>query len=333
MSHTQLFDALIIGGGPAGLAAAMALGRACRSVALFDSQEYRNESATMMHNVLCHDGQKPEHFRATAVREIMDKYDTVTFIDTQIIRTRLVFNGSCRLFELTNQKGLVWLGRKLIFASGTKDVLPSITGYKEHWGRGIVHCLFCDAYENRGGHIGLLGLQSQDLDPMLMALRLTQDKVTVFTNGEGVATDEAGQMCFEIATALGVKFDHRPLKSISQNPHGVGIQLNFQDDSNESIRMLMSAPPSVNRAADLISSLGLETLPGSDGHVVSKSMMGESSLPGCFVAGDTSTAAKIVHIAMSSGTLAGIGVAKQLAHEEGLKALETMSSRGSQGHL
>jgi hypothetical protein len=67
-----------------------------------------------------------------------------------------------------------------------------------------VHCLFCDAYENRGGHIGLLGLQSQDLDPMLMAMRLTQDKVTVFTNGEGVATDEAEQMGFEIATALGV---------------------------------------------------------------------------------------------------------------------------------
>jgi thioredoxin reductase len=191
---------------------------------------------------------------------------------------------------------------------------------------------------------------------MLIALRLTQDKVTVFTNGEGVATDEAGQMRFEIAAARGVKFDHRPLKSISQNPHGVGIQLNFQDGSNESIRMLMSTPPSVNRAADLISSLGLETLPGSDGHVVSKSMMGESSLPGCFVAGDTSTAAKIVHIAMSSGkglskwtpgrycyellirssllgTLAGIGVAKQLAHEEGLKALKTMSRRGSQGHL
>jgi hypothetical protein len=67
-----------------------------------------------------------------------------------------------------------------------------------------VHCLFCDAYENRGGHIGLLGLQSQDLEPMLMALRLTKDKVTVFTNGGGVATDEAGQMGFEIATALGV---------------------------------------------------------------------------------------------------------------------------------
>jgi thioredoxin reductase len=137
MSHTQLFDALIIGGGPAGLAAAMALGRVCRSVALFDSQEYRNESARMMHNVLCHDGQKPEHFRATAVREMMDKYDTITFIDTQIIRAHLVIDGSRRLFELTSQKGLVWLGQKLIFASGTRDVLPPITGYKEHWGRGM----------------------------------------------------------------------------------------------------------------------------------------------------------------------------------------------------
>ena len=86
-----------------------------------------------------------------------------------------------------------------------------------------VHCLFCDAYENRGSRIGPSGLRSQDLGPMLMALQLTQHKVTMFTNGEGVATDEAGQMVFEIATALGVKFGHRPLKSISQNPHGVRI--------------------------------------------------------------------------------------------------------------
>jgi thioredoxin reductase len=91
----------------------------------------------MMHNVLCRDGQKPEYFHATAVREMMDKYDTITFIDTQVIRTRLVFNSSCRLFELTNQKGLVWLGQKLIFASGTKDILPPVTGYKEHCGRGM----------------------------------------------------------------------------------------------------------------------------------------------------------------------------------------------------
>jgi hypothetical protein len=58
---------------------------------------------------------------------------------------------------------------------------------------------------------------------MLTALRLTQNKVTMSTNGEGVATDDAGQMGFEIATALGVKFGHRPLNSISQNFHGVRI--------------------------------------------------------------------------------------------------------------
>lgn len=135
--QTQLFDALIIGGGPAGLAAAMALGRACRTVALFDSQEYRNESAPMMHNVLCHDGQRQELFRATTMEEMMDKYDSLTFLDTKITNARLVNNGQKRLFELTNHKGLVWLGRKLIFASGTKDLLPPIPGYKELWGRGM----------------------------------------------------------------------------------------------------------------------------------------------------------------------------------------------------
>ena len=137
MAQTQLFDALIIGGGPSGLSAAMALGRACRTVALFDSQEYRNESAPTMHNVLCHDGQKPELFRATAIKEMMDKYDTLTFLDTRITTARVINNDQTRLFELSDYKGLVWLGRKLILASGTKDLLPPIPGYKELWGRGM----------------------------------------------------------------------------------------------------------------------------------------------------------------------------------------------------
>lgn len=330
--QTQLFDALIIGGGPAGLAAAMALGRACRTVALFDSQEYRNESAPMMHNVLCHDGQRQELFRATTMEEMMDKYDSLTFLDTKITNARLVNNGQKRLFELTNHKGLVWLGRKLIFASGTKDLLPPIPGYKELWGRGIVHCLFCDGFENKGGRIGALGLQTPpDLDALLMAFQLTKDTVTVFTNGNAASNGEV-QRLYRIAAARGVTFDHRAIHSVSEIPDAVGVQLNFQDGSHEHVRMLLSTPPSVNRAANLISALRLENPAGAGAHVISKTPMGETSLRGCFVAGDTSTPAKIIHVAMASGSLAGIGAAKQLAQDDGLEADHTASTE-SQGKL
>lgn len=137
MMKDQLADALIIGGGPAGLAAAMALGRACYSVIVFDSQEYRNESAQMMHNVLCHDGEKPEVFRATAKEGMMNKYNSITWVDTEIKMARQVPQGDQNVFEVSNQQGATWVGRKLILASGTRDLLPSIPGYKELWGRGM----------------------------------------------------------------------------------------------------------------------------------------------------------------------------------------------------
>lgn len=134
----NLFDALIIGGGPAGLGAVLALSRVCRTVALFDSHEYRNEQASMMHNVICHDGEKPGHFRTAAMEQMTDKYNTITSIDTEITGVKHVIDdGKCPYFQIEDHKGLVWSGRKLILASGVKDVLPDIEGYKELWGRGM----------------------------------------------------------------------------------------------------------------------------------------------------------------------------------------------------
>lgn len=220
-----------------------------------------------------------------------------------------------------------------------------------------VHCLFCDGFENKGGRIGALGLQTPpDLDALLMAFQLTKDTVTVFTNGNAASNGEV-QRLYRIAAARGVTFDHRAIHSVSEIPDAVGVQLNFQDGSHEHVRMLLSTPPSVNRAANLISALRLENPAGAGAHVISKTPMGETSLRGCFVAGDTSTPAKIIHVAMASGkhinqapsgtryprlqaanrtiitgSLAGIGAAKQLAQDDGLEADHTASTE-SQGKL
>jgi thioredoxin reductase len=136
-STEQLSDAVIIGGGPAGLAAAMALSRACRTVTVFDSQEYRNECAPTMHNVLGHDGQRPELYRAGVVRDMMDKYNTITFVDTEVVDVIHIANGRRPVFQAKDRKGTVWYGLKLVMASGSKDILPDIDGYKDLWGRGM----------------------------------------------------------------------------------------------------------------------------------------------------------------------------------------------------
>ncbi|KAL5048555.1 hypothetical protein BDW71DRAFT_195859 [Aspergillus fruticulosus] len=321
-----MYDALIIGGGPAGLAAAMSLGRACRKTALFDSQVYRNGGIPMMHNVLRHDGGKAELYRATAIEEIMDKYDTVSFVDTHISKARHVEEYPRRaFFELKDDKGNTWLGRKLVLATGTEDILPPVKGYKELWGRGMYCPLpILRRIRNRGGHVGVFRFETAtELIPLLTALPLAgNQQLTVFTDGAIFDANKELQQALDIAAARGVKIDERKVTSITENPHTVGIRMHFSEGPDQDPRMLLHSPPNVNRAADIIASLGLETQPGPDGHVITKTAMRETSLRGCFAAGDTSTSAKIISVALATGSLAGMGAAKQLALDDGLETFQ-----------
>lgn len=166
-----------------------------------------------------------------------------------------------------------------------------------------VHCLFCDGYEKRGGSVGVLGQPSMDdLDSVLLAFPLAHNDLTIFTNGAPYLVDPDARQPLDIAVARGANIDGRAIKLISQIPDGTGVRLCFHDGEDKDVRMLLSSPKSINRAASLVEELGLETQPGSRGLVVSKSSMGESSLRGCFVAGDASSSVpKIVPTALASG--------------------------------
>lgn len=135
-----------------------------------------------------------------------------------------------------------------------------------------------------------------------MSFRLADDGVTVYTNGKGMPEDTEEQQVFKIAASRGAKIDHRVIESFSEKPDRDGIRVHFQDGTEQDLKVLLSTPPSVNRAADLISNLNLNTHTANGGHVISEDPMGKTNIRGCFVAGDTSTQAKIVNFAMASGT-------------------------------
>ena len=134
MAMKSILDVLIIGGGPAGLSVATGLARQLYTAVVFDSGMYRNERANHMHNVLTWDHQDPADFRKKGRMDILKRYTTIDFQDTEVISVTKTAQGH---FELADAQGKTWTGRKLVLATGVRDVFPDIEGYGECWARGM----------------------------------------------------------------------------------------------------------------------------------------------------------------------------------------------------
>jgi thioredoxin reductase len=145
------FDFVVVGAGPAGLQAALALGRARRRVLLCDSGEPRNAVTGVMHGFLSRDGIDPAELRRVAAEELR-RYPTVE-LRTVGVETALPVDGG---FGVTLAGGVEEAASKLILATGVVDELPLIAGLEELWGRATCHCAYCDAFERSDKRIAVV---------------------------------------------------------------------------------------------------------------------------------------------------------------------------------
>lgn len=162
------YDVAIIGGGPAGLAAAATLARQLHTAVVFDSKQYRNARAAAMHMVPGHEGKSPEQFRRES-RDGLSKYPTIEFHDARIDKVEKKTDSE---LLLTDSTGKSWQFRKILLAVGSSDIFPGIDGYEPLWGERIFHCLFCKGYEDKGApSAGVLAIAPIPL-PTEMLVRL-----------------------------------------------------------------------------------------------------------------------------------------------------------------
>ncbi|KAF2219167.1 hypothetical protein BDZ85DRAFT_276447 [Elsinoe ampelina] len=313
MLAAKVYDALVVGGGPAGLSAALALARVSRTALVFDTNEFRSAGAQAMHTVLSRDGTNPAEFRKIARHQLETDYTTVDFNDKAAIEVeKITLEPGHAGFQVRDAADAIFQGRKLVLATGSEDVLPvDLPGYKENWPRNIYQCLFCDGLERAGKPVGILTFPIAMYLHFAVMAKHFGGPVTIFTNGVKERAEDV-DAALQKALKLGITIEERPIRELIGEEGGVTVH--FQDGSQQEVAYLVHKPPTKNRGQALIDQLGLEVMQPS-GEVVTKPPFGESSVPGCFVAGDTAGFLKQVAIAMGEGVRAGSGVSFQLCSE------------------
>ncbi len=164
-AHPFDADVIIVGGGPAGLSAALVLGRACRNVILFDHGRPRNAASHAMHGFLSRDGLPPAEFRQIA-REQLRPYTTVHLEHGEVLHAMADAGG----FRVTLTDGRSATSQKLLLATGVMDRLPDVPGLLELYGRSIFHCPYCDGWEVRDQPLAVYGCDRRGYG---LALELT----------------------------------------------------------------------------------------------------------------------------------------------------------------
>lgn len=178
------FEVIIIGGSYAGLSAAMALGRSLRKVLVIDSGKPCNRQTPHSHNFLTQDGNTPKEISGISKAQVL-KYATVKFHEGMVIKTSKTDKG----FEIATENNEKFYAKKLILASGVKDIMPDIEGFSECWGISVIHCPYCHGYEVKGKTTGILSNGDMAFEFSKIVFNLTKD-LTLFTNGKSTLTRE-----------------------------------------------------------------------------------------------------------------------------------------------
>jgi len=297
------FDVVIVGGGPAGLSAALALGRARRTALLLDSNEPRNTVTDAAHNFVTRDGAHPLELRRIGGDQLAP-YVTIDVADGSVDHAEGMNGG----FHLRLAGGREIEARKLILATGVQDVLPEIEGLREIWGTSAFVCPYCDGWEVRDQPWAVL-VPPPALSLMAVFLQTWTRDLVMLTNG--IEVDDALRNSL---AALGVSLRTEP---IARFEHGGSDLQRIVFGSGAAIERsaLLLRPQLVPRTA-LAEQLGCELIPdGPIPGLIQVDQMFQTSVRGVFAVGDVVTPMQSIAQAVSSGHVASAAANHDFALE------------------
>lgn len=296
----DLQDVIIVGGGPAGMNAAIVLGRCRRKVLLFDTGKYRNRWSHGMHNYLTRDDILPPDFISISRKEL-EKYG-VRLVERMVSKTCKNDEG---IFVVIDENKQEYFSKKLLIATGLSDNIPEVPGLEELYGHSVFHCPYCDGWEVRDKLIGVYARNKEGWE-LALSLKTWSPHVTLYTDGR----NNVKPLQREKLDANDVKIVQLPIARL-QGSDGQLEKIVFANGEEQPCDALFFVN-GFNQQCDLAETFGCEM---SKKGVVVTNRLQQTNTPGLYIAGDADKDMHFVVVAAAEGAKAGVTINKELQKE------------------
>ncbi|MCW4464716.1 NAD(P)/FAD-dependent oxidoreductase [Glutamicibacter sp. MNS18] len=297
------FDVIIIGAGAAGISAATALARSKRSVLVIDAGSPRNAASTSAHNLLGRDGISPHEILAEARQQAVEY--GVLFRNEWVE----LLEGSLESRFTVRTSDYSYTARRIMLATGLRDVLPQIPGVQDGWGKTVLHCPYCHGWEVRDQRIAILGIGLMSPHQAQMFSQLS-DRVTYINH----APDMLGEEERNNLAALSIPVIDTRVDALEFDPSGGLHSLRLANGQQLEVdaAVVMSR---MEANARLYESMGGVLTDHPLGRHIATNQMGATDIPGVFAAGNVADLGAMVLAAAASGVTTGAGINYDLINE------------------
>jgi thioredoxin reductase len=296
-----MLDVVVVGGGSAGLSAALVLGRARRNVLVIDAGQPRNAPSHEAHSFFTRDGTPPGELLAIG-RQQLQPYDTVRLHNSAVTDVRAAGQG----FRVFDANGGAVETRKLLFAYGVKDELPDIPGLPQLWGKSVIHCPYCHGWEVKDQPLAVYGRGEPVLEFVKLLRGWSRDLV-VCSDGPAELSDAQRSDLGRFGVSV------QEERIVSLQARGETLEAVVFADGSELRRRALFMRPRQQPAADLAARLGCQH---TEQNLVAVDEWGQTSVAGVFAAGDLTTPMQQIVRAAALAAASAAWINHQLAAED-----------------